>query len=103
MKMTEDIKKLIESHSQLAQQALELYTPLVDNLIATKNTDVNHICLTLDYMLGFCYDDNMLLLYRRLCRYLFDIDPQATASYIEAFRDMWDEEGVKFGNKKKEG
>jgi hypothetical protein len=29
------------------------------------------------------------------------IHPSATASYIQAYRDMWDEEGVKFGNNKK--
>jgi len=98
--MIEEVKKLAEIRNQLAQQALEQYEPLVTNIIATQNKDVNHICYTMDFMLDFCFDDKMLLLYRRLCRYLLDIDPQATASYVQAYRDMWDEEGEMFGDKK---
>jgi len=98
--MIEEIKKLAEIRNQLAKQAFQEYEPLVNNIIATQNKDVNHICYTMDFMLDFCFDDKMLLLYRRLCRYLLDIDPQATASYVQAYRDMWDEEGKMFGDKK---
>ena len=96
--MIEEIKKLIESQGQLVKQAFEQYEPLVKNIIASQNKDVKHISLTLDYMLDFCFDDKMLLLYRRLCRYLLNIDPEATASYIQAYREMWDEKGENFGN-----
>jgi len=99
--MTPEIAKLLESRDQWAQQALEQYEPLVTHIISTQNKDVNHICYTLDFMLDFCYDEKMLLLYRRLCIYLKDIDPNATASYVQAYRDMWDEESMKFGNNKK--
>jgi hypothetical protein len=99
--MIEEIKKLAEIRNQLAQQALEQYEPLVNNIIATQNKDVNHICNTMDFMLDFCFDDKMLLLYRRLCHYLLDIDPQATASYVQAYREMWDEDGTQFGMNKK--
>jgi len=34
----------------------------------------------------------MLVLYRKLCRYDFDIDLEATVSYVNAYREMWDEE-----------
>lgn len=101
--MIEEIAKLIESRNQLAQQACGQYTALVDSIIASQTTDVNHISLTLDYMLGFCFDDQMLLLYRRLCRYLYDIDKETTASYINAYREMWDENGANFGNKNFKG
>ena len=86
--MIEEIKKLIEGRNQLAERALEVYKPLVAEIIDSKTKDVNKICLTLDYMLDFCFDDKMLLLYRRLCRYLLDIDKEATASYVEAFLEM---------------
>jgi len=98
--MIEDIKALIESYGNLTQQAYEQYRPIVNSIIAAKNKDVNQICHTLDGILDFCYDDQMLLLYRQLCRYLFDIDQQAAVDYVNYYREMWDEEGVKFGNKK---
>jgi len=40
----------------------------------------------------------MLLLYRHLCQYLYGIDENAAISYVDAYRERWDEEGVKFGN-----
>jgi hypothetical protein len=41
-------------------------------------------------MLGFCCDPDMLLAFKRLCRYYFTIDPVAAAGHIEAYRQMWD-------------
>jgi hypothetical protein len=32
-----------------------------------------------------------LSLYKKLCRYYFKINPEVTASYVYAYRDMWDE------------
>ncbi len=43
-------------------------------------------------MLDFCFDDKMLLLYKKLCRYYYDINPEATVSYVYAYREMWDEQ-----------
>lgn len=96
------ISNLIESRSHIAKQAFEIYEPLVNNIIASQNKDVNHISITLDYVLSFCFDEQMLLLYRRLCRYLFDIDQESTAFYINAYSEMWDEEGKMFGKNSKE-
>jgi hypothetical protein len=96
--MIEAIKKLIAGGDQLAQQAYVLYKPLVENIIASQNKDVNHICRTLDGILDFCFDAQMLLLYRKLCHYLWDIDPESTAFYINAYREIWDEEGKMFEN-----
>jgi hypothetical protein len=51
-------------------------------------------------MLSFCFDDEMLLHYRKLCRYLYSFDVDSTAFYVDAYREMWDEDGVEFGKKK---
>jgi hypothetical protein len=42
-------------------------------------------------MFDFCFDDEMLSLYKKLCRYYFDIDPEATVSYVNFYRGMCDE------------
>lgn len=96
--MMEEIKKLIESQQQLAKQAVGIYKTEVDEIIRSKTTDDHKIQLTLDYMLSFCYDPRMLLLYRRLCRHLYSFNPEAAVSYVNAYREMWDEEGTQFGN-----
>ena len=76
----------------------EQYAPLVDTIVASQTKDVNYISYTLDFMLDFCFDHQMLQLYRKLCRYLYDIDIETTASYVNAYREMWDEKGEMFGN-----
>ncbi len=99
--MIEDLKKLIESRNELAKRAYDEYEPIVNNIISSKTKDVNKICCTMDFILDFCFDDKMLLLYRRLCSYLYDIDVHAAADYVNYYREMWDEDGVQFGNDKK--
>lgn len=100
--MIEEIKKLAQMQNQLAQQAYTAYVPLVENIIASQIKDVNQISLTLDYMLDFCFDDKILTLYRKLCRYLCGIDQETTAYYVNAYRERWDEEGTQFGKNKEE-
>lgn len=95
--MIEEITQMMQSRDELAKQAYNEYEPTVKRLIELQTKDVNQISLTLDYLLDFCFDDSMLLLYRQLCRYLYDIDPSAAADYVNSYREMWDEEGQKFG------
>jgi hypothetical protein len=88
--MIEQIKDLIVGQQKLARQALPEYSVLVENIIVSKTTDQNRIEHTLDGILDFCFDADMLLLFKKLCRYYFIINPQATASYINIYREMWD-------------
>jgi hypothetical protein len=79
-----------ESFQALVRQALPLYTDTVNALIRDECRDRHQIEYTLDHLLDFCYDAKMLVLYKRLCRYYFPLDPAATVSYIRAYRDLWD-------------
>ncbi|MDO9224910.1 MAG: hypothetical protein Q8M09_16215 [Pseudomonadota bacterium] len=79
----------------LQTTAVAEYTPVVETLIATGSRDVRQIERTLDGLLDFCGHAPALQLYRSLCRHYFDIDPVATASYVNAYREMWDSDEVK--------
>jgi len=74
----------------LFRQATQAANVAVDDLIQRAERDT--VCLDhqLDHMLSFCCDPDMLLAFKRLCRYYFTIDPVATAGHIEAYRQMWD-------------
>jgi hypothetical protein len=86
------IRELAESLQLLNRQAVKEYTPLVEDIIHTRSRDVRHIEHTLDGLLDFCGYDPSLQLYRQLCRHYYDIDPVATVSYVNAYREMWDSE-----------
>jgi len=86
------IGEIAQECSRLARQAEKLYTPEVADILRTRCRDPQRIEHLLDGMLDFGFDAAMVRLYKKLCRYYFEIDPRATASYVYAYRDMWDEE-----------
>ena len=90
-----DIVALVKSMHRLARQAEVQYTKEVDAIITARCRDPKRIEHILDGILDFCFDSAMLSLYKRLSRYYFKIDQAATASYVKAYRDMWDEEPAK--------
>lgn len=84
------IKGLAESIESLNQQAVREYTPVIENILRTRSHDTKHIQHTLDGLLGFCSYEPALALFKQLCRHYWTMDPVATASYINAYREMWD-------------
>lgn len=91
----ESIRALAGEMQRLAVLALQQYTPVVDNIIGSNSKDVHYIEHNLDRLLDFCFFEPMVQLFRRLCRYYYDIDPNATVSYVYTYRDMWDSEEPK--------
>ena len=84
------IGTLAVSMRDLQQQAAQAYLPVVDDILRTRSLDTQHIEHTLDGLLDFCGHEPVLQLYKRLCRHYWDVDPAATADYINAYRESWD-------------
>jgi hypothetical protein len=84
------IGALAESISALARGTEKEYAPIVDSIVRAHSQDIRHIERTLERLLHFCFDPGVLLLFKKLCRYYFSIDPVATSKYISIYRDMCD-------------
>lgn len=91
------LENIGEKLSSLSNLAIEQYTPLVEEIITLKIRDEHHIELTLDKLLDVCFNDKILLLYRKLCKYHYDINPQATIEYINCYKEMYDSDCIAFG------
>jgi hypothetical protein len=89
--LVQAIGVLAEEHNQLAHQTVLEYAPEVEAILRDQCRDPRRIEHLLDGILDFCFDSEMLYLYKKLCRYYFEIDPSATVSYVNAYREMWDE------------
>ncbi|MCB4791835.1 MAG: hypothetical protein LHV68_08105 [Elusimicrobia bacterium] len=63
---------------EIIAQAIKIYSHEVEVIIVSRSTDENRIQNILDGMLDFCYDENMLELYKKLCRYYYKINPSVT-------------------------
>jgi len=85
-----------EASKGLARKAEQQYTPEVEEILQTQCRDPKRIEHLLDGILDFCFDAAMLRLYKKLYRYYFTIDADATVSYVYAYRDLWDDGMGKF-------
>jgi hypothetical protein len=88
--MTDNLDQLAGQMVALFRQAVPLANAEVNAIIQSGEQDTQRIEHQLDHMLGFCCDPDMLVVFKRLCRYYFDIDPVAAAGYVQAYREMWD-------------
>ena len=84
-----NLKNLAGSILELGREAVTTYTPIVDAIIDTQSRDVRQIEHTLDGLLGFCFDSEALVLYKKLRRHYLSIDPVTTVEYVNAYREMW--------------
>ena len=86
------LEAFVQQGQQLQLRAEQQYKPVVDALVRTGSQDAQQIEHTLDGLLDFCGHAPVLVLYRRLCRHYWGIDPAATAFYVKAYRELWDSE-----------
>jgi len=88
--LTESLRELASTIVDAHERMAAAWEPIVQGYISSHSTDVNAMQLTLDYLLGCACQAQGLALYRRLCRYLWSVDPAAAAYAVNAYREMWD-------------
>jgi hypothetical protein len=93
--LLDDLATVIAPLQALHQQAIEALTPNVHDIIESNSRDARLIEHTLDHLLDHACIPRGLVIFKSLCRYYWAIDPHATASYIYAYRGMWDDEDKK--------
>ena len=88
--MTDKLHQLAGQMVALFRQAVPLANAEVDAIIQSGEQGTQRIEHLLDHMLDFCCDPDMLVVFKRLCRYYYGMDPVATLEHIQAYREMWD-------------
>jgi hypothetical protein len=87
-----DIRGIAKELQTIYSQAETYYTSAVNDVISRQSKDTKEIEHLLNYMLDYAGNENILTLYRKLCRYYLNINPQATAEYIQSYKEMYDED-----------
>ena len=88
----DSIRTLAASLQELHRQMVKSSEPIVQSIIQSRSRDVQEIEQTLDRLLDCACVPEGLNLFKALCRYYYNINPAATASYVHAYREMWDNE-----------
>lgn len=86
-----NLAAVISQLQALHQQAVEALTPNVHNIVESNSRDTRLIEHTLDQLLDHACIPQGLVIFKSLCRYYWGIDSYATASYIDTYREMWDD------------
>ena len=84
-----DLTAAIAPLQTLHQEAVEILAPTVRDILQSRSRDTRLIEHTLDHLLDHACIPQGLACFKSLCRYYWQINPQATASYIYAYREMW--------------
>ena len=74
----------------LHQQAIETLAPTLQDILRSGSRDAQLIECTLDQLLNHACTPKGLALFKALCRHYWQLNPQATASYVNSYREMWD-------------
>lgn len=84
------VSGIVDGLSRVHADAVDAYRPEVEAIIQTRSRDVDRIEHTLDGLLAFCGDDATLALFKRLCRYYWDLDQEATSRHVLAYREWFE-------------
>ena len=98
----QELYGMCKSIIDLNKQRYVIIKDEIEDIIRNNLSDNMQIERKLDEMLDillFYETNDSLLTFRKLCRYYFDINPQATVDYINYYREQNDPEGVRFGNR----
>jgi hypothetical protein len=88
--LLDDLSAIIAPLHALHRQAVEAHAPAVREILRSRSRDTRLIERTLDHLLDHACIPQGLAHFKSLCRHYWEINPQATASYINAYREMWD-------------
>jgi hypothetical protein len=89
-KFEEDIRTFAEQIKALNNQAYMYYKPIAEELCKGRASE-SEVENVLDWMVEFCCSDEMLNLFKRICRCYYERYPEMIAFEINGYREMWDE------------
>lgn len=88
------IKLLLADTVQLAENAVTLYEPTVANvclrLQKCENVGEAEISRLLDALLGFCFDERIVELYRKVCKAAVPSHASLVSDYVRYYIEMWE-------------
>jgi len=85
------ICELFEGLFDLAKTTLPFFKDFTDDVINERITRIKEIEWQLTNMLSFCFDEEILLLYKRILRKLYDKYPDIVEFYVQYYREMYED------------
>ena len=91
--LAKELKPLILQMNRIYDEAVAVYTPLVDEL-CSRNASENEVGWMLDWMLQYAGNERMLQLYKQVCRSFWKIYPESITFYIMEYKKEFDPDSL---------
>lgn len=85
------IRWIGETHFYLQEMAYREYKPIADDLCSRVATEAE-VEYVLDRLVSFCGTDDVLSLFKRICRRYLYLYPEMIYFEIQLYREMFEEE-----------
>ena len=79
-----------EMVSKIQEQSYSAFSLLSDQICNDPLADQNEVEKMLDSLLGYCYDDRILDLYKKVCKTFYSKYPNMIAEHILMYKDMYE-------------
>lgn len=90
------IKVLLEDTARLTEAAVTLYKPTCANvclrLRKCENVGEEEISRLLDALLGFCFDERIVELYKKVCKAAVPNHASLVSDYVRYYIEQWETE-----------
>ena len=83
------LEDIVESFRNLNTQILEVYTPIVDEICARKNVSRKELESLLDWLVSSCISDDVIELFKKVCRHFYYQYPKMITDYVLAYRELY--------------
>ena len=89
--MDETIDFIVESIKRINRQALLVYKPIVEEICSGRTVKEKELEKVLDGLLSVCISDEMLSLFKQVCRKFYNQYPEIIADYVMFYKEMYEE------------
>ncbi len=89
--MTDRFFEIYKLICQMNEELLQGYTPMVDEICSCSNVSQDELEHLLDDLLSVCINDDMLILFKKVCRRFYQIYPEIVAKYIMLYRELYED------------
>lgn len=91
LSMDDGINKFAIQIKRINEVAYIQYKPIAYDL-CSRVAPISEVEHTLDRMLDFCGCDEVLSLFKKICKHYYEIYPEMITFEINSYREFWDSE-----------
>lgn len=88
--MMDGMSGICKMIQQLNDDLLQFYTPAVQDICNQENITESELEHFLDYLVSACISNDMLLLFKKVCRRFYKKYPETITAYIMIYKEMYE-------------